>query len=158
MDHYLNYQKQSDFLSTRWLSVASILAIIVAVALARAVSAYRTRQLFPAVDSGLTKSIYDAEPLYREGYRKFKDTPYRVTTADGRQYLAHLQTNGNQAYDGHIELTFFLLPGDHLMIPNALFEDFYRVLEKDPDAADLAQRVVSGLGLDCPSDHRYSDP
>lgn len=40
----------------------------------------------------------------------------------------------------------FLLPGDHLMIPNALFDDFYRVLDKDPDAADLAQRVVS-----CPS-------
>lgn len=102
MDDYLNYQKQSDFLGTRWLSVASILAVIVAVALTRAVSAYRTRQLFPAVDSGLTKSIYDAEPLYREGYRKFKDTPYRVTTADGKQCLAHLQTNGNRASDGHL--------------------------------------------------------
>lgn len=107
MDHYLSYQKQLDFLGTRWVFVASILAVIVAVAVTRAVSAYRTRQLFPAVDSGLTKSIYDAEPLYREGYRKFKDTPYRVTTADGKRYLAHLQTNGNQAYDGHIELIFF---------------------------------------------------
>lgn len=43
------------------------------------------------------------------------------------------------------------------MIPNALFEDFYRVLEKDPDAADLAQRVVSGLGLECLNHCRNSD-
>lgn len=43
-----------------------------------------------------------------------------------------------------------VFPGDHLMIPNALFDDFYRVLDKDPEAADLAQRVVSCLGLEFP--------
>lgn len=49
-----------------------------------------------------------------------------------------------------------VLPGDHLMIPNALFDDFYRVLDKDPDAADLAQRVVSCLGF-IPHSYRDND-
>lgn len=138
MDLFLNYRNRLDSSDTLWVSVGTVLAVILIAAITRAVSAYQTRQLFPAVDSGLTKSIYDAEPLYREGYRKFKDTPYRVTTADGQQnYFSHTR---------HIQSTnTLMLPGDHLMIPNALFDDFYRVLDKDPDAADLAQRVVSLL-------------
>ncbi|KAH7320704.1 cytochrome P450 [Stachybotrys elegans] len=80
----------------------------------RLLSFYRVRARFPAVDSGLTKSIFDAEPLYREGYRKFKNSIYRVTTADG----------------------------DRLMIPNSYFNELYQILEKDPYATDKAQAIT----------------
>lgn len=85
MDIFLNYRNYLGSFDALWVSAGAVLAFVLIVAITRTLSAYQTRQLFPAVDSGLTKSIYDAEPLYREGYRKFKDTPYRVTTADGQQ-------------------------------------------------------------------------
>lgn len=91
MDHILNYWNHLSPSGTPWVFVGTVLAAILIFAITRFVSAYQARHLFPAVDSGLTKSIYDAEPLYREGYRKFKDTPYRVTTADGEKNIMDLQ-------------------------------------------------------------------
>lgn len=93
MEHYLDYQNYVSPFGMPWVSAGAVLATALIIVIVRSVSAYKTRQLFPAVDSGLTKSIYDAEPLYREGYRKFKDTPYRVTTADGEKSVMLSQSN-----------------------------------------------------------------
>jgi cytochrome P450 len=95
------------------LACAAALALL-STLLLKLLPTWRLRRSFPAVDSGLTNSIYDAEPLYREGYRKFKDSVYRVTTADG----------------------------DRLMIPNGLFEQFFRALERDADSVDKAQSIT----------------
>ncbi|KAI9155714.1 putative ent-kaurene oxidase [Paramyrothecium foliicola] len=110
----LRHQDFTNVANKIYLLGSSILVILLANLGLKILSFHRLRRAFPAVDSGLTKSIFDAEPLYREGYRKFKDSIYRVTTADG----------------------------DRLMIPNAYFDELYQTLEKDPNSTDKAQAIT----------------